>query len=675
MKTLRRTNRLHWLAALLPLLVAAGCTLLLAARPALAAPRANAIEQSDVQATDALTFTVEASVGIANQCVGREITVTRGTEVYTCYTITNSSPASTTIKSIAISEDYEGIGIAPQSRIVTATLNVDESFSLSMPTFIPESDVAIVGHVAAFAGAESAQVNTRVTVNVINPALTVRQTLSTSPSGCTNDTAITVPSSAAVYRCITLTNTGDVDLGAVTVTVSHTLGAAVTYTLTQGIALGQALQLTHETANAASKPAFTFAPASTTSPTESTVRARAADVANPTLFSAASESKATVNVGTATTVLTAAPNDKESCATNPSLSTVTNTAIHYCLRLNNTGNTVLTRHLVGRTGQAPVPLDSTLAPGATLVITSGTLAALGLTPLLGPEVVTANVNTTFVVTSSALGGFQFVASAPAVSVLASTPTWTPTSTWTPIPTATPWPTWTPWPVTPTWTPWPTWTPIDTPPPPTPTWTRSFELSNLQTPTPRADFLAGAADPAAAVDFQATALAQSDPNAFLTPDFAANPPFDSGLPTPVIDASNPEQAGVVVPIPDTETPTIEPTRTPLPTQTPTPTATPTATQRPIVYAAPAPPPGFGSLFVGVLDSTMAAAGILFVTTGAVVFFAVLATVLALGFLRNSRRPYELHETDEDDPNSSPSSGANRRGLGSSANGDRWPTSLP
>jgi hypothetical protein len=214
-------------------------------------------------------------------------------------------------------------------------------------------------------------------------------------------------------------------------------------------------------------------------------------------------------------------------------------------------------------------------------------------------------------------------------------------------------------------------------PPTPTWTRSFELSNLQTPTPRADQLSGAADPAA-VDFQATAAAQGDPNAFLTPDFSTNPPFDSGLPTPFIDPNNPEQVGIQETIAATETPvppptdTPAPTRTPLPTQTPTPTVTPTATQRPIVFAAPAQPPGFGGLFTAVLDSTLAAAGILFVATGAVVFFGVLAAILAFGFLRNSRRPYRLEETGEDDPDFTTTTGA--RGQ-AGAPGDRWPTSLP
>ncbi len=678
MKTLRRTNRLHWLAALLPLLVAAGCALLLAARPALAAPDVTPVQQSGVQATDALTFTVEASVGTAaSQCFSRAITVTRGTPVNTCYIVTNNSPVSTTITSIIISEDYQGMSKPIVSWTFPATLTAGISRTFTMPTFVPEGEgVVVIGDVGAIAGSDIEQINPRVsvTVTVIDPAITVRQTLSTSPSGCTNDTTITVPSNAAVYRCITLTNTGDVPLEPVTLTVS--LGnVSAPYTVTERIEPGQPLQLTHASAEAALQPAFTFV--SGTALTESVVRAKAAAANNPTLFSGETASTATVNVDTASTQLTAALNNNEGCgpSSDITLNINLNEPVWYCLRVRNTGDVALLSHTITMPGQPTVTINAPLAPGALVEITPALLAEQGQAAILGPVTVTANQSIIFTVNSSAPGGFSFTAPAPSVSVFAVTPTWTPTSTWTPIPTATPWPTWTPWPVTPTWTPWPTWTPIDTPPPPTPTWTRSFELSNLQTPTPRADFLAGAADPAAAVDFQATALAQSDPNAFLTPDFAANPPFDSGLPTPVIDANNPEQAGVVFPIPDTETPTIEPTRTPLPTQTPTPTATPTATQRPIVYAAPAPPPGFGSLFVGVLDSTMAAAGILFVTTGAVVFFAVLATVLALGFLRNSRRPYELRETDEDDPNFSPSSGANRRGLGSSANGDRWPTSLP
>ncbi len=656
----RHTLFVRLLPALLPLLVAGAALLAFAAQPALAAPA----RATPAQATTPISIIVTATVGtVQGQCATADsITITGTTTVYTCYIVTNTSLPTepVTIAQIIIDQANNEGGANPSSVVSNEPLGPQKSITLTLGGYVPVTNgVELVGRVAANGGPGTKQVETTtsITINVVNPAITVAQTLSRSPGECTAETAIFVPVNTPVYRCITLTNTGDVTLENVLLTVSPNAGTPTSYAAPKLESEGVRV-LTAQRPGDVPASAFVFTPTASITSTVSV----SAESATAPAFRTSAATAGHVTLGTPKTTLAAAPNDKETCATSVSLNTVTGTSVYYCLTLRNTGNVPLTRHVIGNAGVASVPLTTTVAPSATLIITSGYLAALGLPPLLGPVVITANVNSNFIVTSTAAGGFSSVAAAPGVSVLASTPTPTTAPSVTPLPTVTPIPSWTPTPITPTWTPIPTWTSPATPLPPTPTWTRSFELSNLQTPTPNAN--------SAAVDFQATALAQGDPNAYLTPVAGGAPPFDSGLPTPFIDPNFPPQETAPLPPPDTATPTPEPTHTPLPTQTPTPTATPTATQRPIVYAAPGPPPTFGSLYAGVLDSTLTAAGILFVATGAVVFFGVLATILALGFLRNSRRPYQLRDVEGDNTDFMAATGAK-----SGSSEDRWPTSLP
>lgn len=680
------------LPALLPLLpLLAASVVAFAARPALAAPRVAPVQQAEAP-TVPPTITVSATAGaVKDACDTRtSLTVKRGSIVFTCYTVTNSGPL--TFTQVVIDETDAGTDQNPLNRMIIASSPITASTQFTMPGFVAQATVVRVGRIGLSNGPGTMQVqrNTSITVTVVNPAVAVEQTLSTSPSECTSNTSVTVQANAAVYRCITLTNTGDIPLDQHVLKIANTPpGSSATYTLTAPLPReGGVVALTYATASQANKAAFLFNASADTSSDVSVVSSAGLELEFATQ---AASSSATVDVVNVATTVAAALNNNERCGPSSDiiLNIPVNQPVYYCLRLTNTGQAPLNRHTIAMTGQAPVTLDSPLAPNQMLEISTATLAEKGLPPILGPVVVTTTWSTTFVVTSSADGGFQSTTTAPAVSVLASTPTPTPTPAPTPYPSSTPSPTSTPWPVTPTWTPSPTWTPTETLVPPTPTWTRSFELSNLQTPTPRADNggdpFAPAA-PASSVDSQATALAQGDPNAYLTPDPFATPPFDSGLPTPFIDPNAQELIGAALPISDTETPTppptatptLEPTRTPLPTQTPSPTATPTATQRPIVYAAPAPPAGFAGVSTGVLDSTLAAAGILFVATGAVVFFGVLGAVLGFGFLRSSRRPYQLQDADDENPDfmaAPPQSGATGGTPHSTVPGDRWPTSLP
>lgn len=637
------------------------------------------LQHAHAQEGISLTMTVGRQ---PNVCATTDsITIIRGQGVFICYVVTNASTVtydSHIIADISVSPIYTTFD---QDLVPGATITKVIVAEIGTTTTRTDTWAAIAK------GQDPVQAQDSVTVTVTVPRVEVRQTVGLAAGGCAGEQNITVAANAIVYPCLTLTNTGDTTL------ITHTLalpaagiaGATFVMELVPGASI---------TVNNENPRDNVPTPLQITASRAVTSVASVVSVSKDNFSAPSVASTATINIAEATTTLVAIVRSGPNCQQGDKSTTVfdRNQTFHYCLVLTNWGPVTLDRHQIS----LALPVTSTtitkpLAPNQTMVITNGLLSELRSPMILGPYVAAQTISTTVVVNSSATGGYQSSASsAIVVPVQDPTATFTPSATPTDAPaTSTPFPTWTPFPATATWTPFPTWTPTWTPIPPTPTWTRSFELSGLATPTPPGGGFPTTDPLLDPFWVQATADAAR-----------AMGVFDSGLPTPAPQFESPllENAAMFPPetVPfvtetpsPTPTPSLTPSRTPTPTPTPTPTVTPTPTMRPVVLPTGLPPADVAGIFGQVLGSTVASAGLIFLVTGALVFFGVAGAVVGMGFRSNSRSRYELftleEEFDEGDGEAEPFDAPRRAARGPaprpsgrtppSTADDQWPASLP
>jgi hypothetical protein len=209
-------------------------------------------------------------------------------------------------------------------------------------------------------------------------------------------------------------------------------------------------------------------------------------------LTASGVSTATVGVGNTTVRFTKTlSTDAEACNGSRAITVPPGTRVYYCAIIENTGAVTLTQHQLTESWLSiDVKFDYPLRPGEVLRVTNDFLARhnqpivfgpFEVHPRFGPKIV--NSQMTYLGSSSE--GFNVsvgdttTASYPTPPTPTATSRPDDTSTFTPVATNTP--TNTPIPLTPTFSPTPTFTPET----PTATPTRSYAISLLETPTPRA----------------------------------------------------------------------------------------------------------------------------------------------------------------------------------------------
>jgi hypothetical protein len=655
-------RRAYWLLAAFWLLLSIGLWLLPRPIHSQASTAPTALDQNPAIV---MTMTVDIR---GDGCTGSDaVTVLPTTTVHLCYSVLNSGDVTFTDHILS------GQGFLPIVEQITlppgATITRTRSAQFAVTT--TQADTW-----AANSGPGSAQVQAQdsVAVTVISPAMDANLTVGQNVDACATTKIITVPSNSTAVFCLTITNTGDALL------TRHAINIpvlAISGTITASLAPGQILTIDNGNASTLGLPAnFVRTGVTTNLGPQATVQSSTAEG-----YAVSDASSAGVTVGNGATTLQVTVNQAAPCGTLTTINPLRNTNVYFCLNLTNTGTVSLTNFQYG--SAVPVIQGSftyTLAPNAKIAIDNPFLTGLGAQAALGPYQAAISISPNFVVTATNASGFSVISSG-SVSVVPVDPTATWTPTWTPIP---PTPTWTPFPTWtsfPTWTPTPTWTPFPTIPPTptwTPTWTRSFDLSNLQTPTPLA--VIAAADPlmltltmdaeatnaALLLTTQADALATSQALAFPT-DTPLPSPLDTPTPDPALESLSGSitqtNQVIIAPRPPTATPTSAPSPTPSPTQ------------RSLTLPTPTALPNLPDLFSQVLSSAISTLGILWFLVGSLVFFVTAGVIAGMSFRQSNRQRYNLYaleevedeEVEESEP-TSPASSQNKN------DGDHWPTSL-
>jgi hypothetical protein len=614
----------------------------------------------------AMTMTVGIKPGV---CASTDtIATVATTPVILCYTVRNTGDVTLTdhiLTSPGVTPEIVSFVLAPGAEIT-------RTGSMPVTASTTRTDTW-----AANSGPNTAQVQAQdsVTINLLAPAIEVKQTVGRVAGVCADTNQIVAPTGTTAAFCLTLRNTGDTPLTLHNIRIP-TLG--ISGTISPILSPGQLLTIDDGNASALGLPVgFTRSNVTASLVSVATVESYSAEG-----FAVSASSTASVTIGTGATSLAATVNQAPACGASNNLSVIRNSQVYYCLTLTNTGSVPLTSHQFSSTTPAiQASFTYTLAPTARMVIDNAFLSTIGVQSVLGPHTVANTINSSFVMTSTNTNGFNVIASgSTVVTPFDPTPTLTPIPTATPFPptntpfpTSTFFPTPTPFPPTPTWT--FTWTPM----PPTPTWTRSFDLSNLQTPTPSIAAVA-TIDPALQqvpqIDFQATniAIAQTAEADMLATSAALA--YVTPITSTAVFTAEQMQA-----IPALVTP-IEPTATRVPSSTPsrTPSPTPTATVRPIEYPTATALPDFPSIFSNVLRSAMATLGVLWFLAGSLVFFGVAGIIAGVGFRQSERRRFHLYALEEEemeDVNDEESAATSQPPQSRSTTDDlnRWPSSLP
>ncbi|MCC6455657.1 MAG: hypothetical protein IT328_11975 [Caldilineaceae bacterium] len=488
-----------------------------------ATPAVDSATTVEASAVDVVGLQITATVGTEpNTCATTNtVQVRSGTTVYYCFTLHHTGVTSDDPLTQHHLQTSRGVNQNLTESLTLAPGEVTDKFDNDKLIVFTETIAVDISNFVTWTArpADSDPVVTassRVTVDIVGPALSVLKTVGQDRDSCGASSSIRIPSGQTAFFCITVQNQGDVTF------TNHSLvdtpmgiNSTFNYTLAPGASLsilptnlatlgiGGRLDQSNVTGNFANTASYT---------------ARASVGSELT---ASGVSTATVGVGNTTVRFTKTlSTDAEACNGSRTITVSPGTRVYYCALIENTGAVTLTQHQLTESWLSlDVKFDYPLRPGEVLRVTNDFLARHNQPIVFGPFEVHPRfgnniVNSQMRYLGSSPEGFEVSAGDTTTASYPPAPTHTPTSrpdntsTFTPVATNTS--TNTPVPLTPTFTP----TPTDTPVTPSPTPTRSYAISLLQTPTPRAqaaNFPQGSPQQDAALT--ATAVSLQQPSQF------------------------------------------------------------------------------------------------------------------------------------------------------------------
>ncbi len=297
-----------------------------------------------------LTKTVGTTSGVC--AATSTISVVPGTTVYYCYTVTNTGDVTLNLHDLQ--DDKLGAIFAGLNYALDPGASVNTvAAGLTISAVINETTVNSATWTAYNDDIVTATANATATVNVVNPAIQLSKTVSTSPV-CGTQSEIMVLPNTPVYYCYLATNTGDVTLNFHQV-VDDKLGPLVSFpaALPPGASGGfvwSPVLINETTTNTATWTAFNDAIVRATDTASATVR-----VVNPAI-------ELVKTVGT----------DPLTCATTNDIAVGVGTDVVYCYTVTNTGDLTLPLHTLvdSELGTLLGPdFAYDLAPGASVFIT------------------------------------------------------------------------------------------------------------------------------------------------------------------------------------------------------------------------------------------------------------------------------------------------------------------
>ncbi len=286
------------------------------------------------------------------------IDVVAGTDVYYCYTVTNTGDVTLPMHDLTDSELGDiFIGFAYDLMPGASVSTVDAGLEISANIMVTTMNTAT--WTAYDSAGLSASAEASATVNVVNPAISLAKTVGTAAGVCATGSEITVEPGTDVYYCYTVTNTGDVTLPLHDLTDSE-LGDIFTgfaYDLTPGgsvstvdAGLEISANILVTTTNTATWTAYVDD--MITASAEASATVYVAEVVPP--MPAISLTK---TVGT----------EADVCADTSSIEVPMDTTVYYCITVTNTGNVTLPLHDVSdpTLGVALTGVAYDLEPGAS----------------------------------------------------------------------------------------------------------------------------------------------------------------------------------------------------------------------------------------------------------------------------------------------------------------------
>ncbi|MGL4648808.1 MAG: hypothetical protein ACRC1H_05325, partial [Caldilineaceae bacterium] len=188
-------------------------------------------------AVDQAAIVLNMSVSASNACAptdARTVAIRSGSTAWVCYQIRNAGTVTLTNHIVA---DSSGVPILPPFQQELAPGGVFTRVVASTYTAsVSRRDVW-----AASVGATQAQDDDTVRINVEDPQIEVTLTAGRDPDACATTDSLTVPTGTPVHLCITLRNTGNVEL------VSHDIRLptlVVSSTVAYALAPGAVLRIT-----------------------------------------------------------------------------------------------------------------------------------------------------------------------------------------------------------------------------------------------------------------------------------------------------------------------------------------------------------------------------------------------------------------------------------------------
>jgi hypothetical protein len=278
-----------------------------------------------------------------------EINVGAGTAVTYCFEITNSTLITLTLHDLVDSHLGTLLDGAPFSLMPGASIFITQTAVITQTTTNTALWTAYnAGPTDVVTATDSA------TVNVIPPSIALSKTVGTDPSACADAGEIDVAEGTPVTYCFEVTNTGLTTLTLHDLVDSHlgTILDGFPFSLMPGasIFVTQTAVITQTTVNTATWTAYNDGP---------TDVADASDSATVNILPA--------GISLAKTVGT----DPTACAVTDQITVESGTAVTYCFRVTNTGETTLTLHDLedSHLGTILDGFSFTLEPGASVFLT------------------------------------------------------------------------------------------------------------------------------------------------------------------------------------------------------------------------------------------------------------------------------------------------------------------